>query len=345
MDSHSSDNSAPLRGLNVVELSAIGPVPFVGLQLQQLGASVTRVLPPSDRAIGIDMDSRADILNTGKAIERLDLKSKNGQQSLDALLAETDVLIEGFRPGVLERLGMAPERLLKHNPKLVIGRLSGFGQRGNYAKRAGHDINYLALSGVLSSIGSSDKPVIPLNLIADFGGGAMYLLAGILAKLVQRGISGLGGEVKTSILAGTVGLTTMTHGLMADNQWSLQRESNLLDGGAPFYAVYKTRDNKFIAIGALEKVFYKELLEILGLSDVLPLDSQYDAASWPEMRRLFIEAFASRSRDDWAAIGTKRDCCLTPVLNFEESVNLPHNTANGWILDEPFKHPGPVIQF
>jgi len=173
----------------------------------------------------------------------------------------------------------------------------------------------------------------------------MHLLTGILAKLVQRGIQDKGGVVTTSILAGTLGLTTMTHGLLAGGKWALDRQSNLLDGGAPFYSVYKTKDEKFIALGALEPVFYKEILQVLNLQNTLSIDQQYDTSGWPEMRRLFAEAFTQRDRDEWAVLATRSDCCLTPVLNFEESMALHQNRVNGWILDEPSSHPGLVIQF
>lgn len=213
------------------------------------------------------------------------------------------------------------------------------------APRAGHDINYLALSGALAAIGTREQPVIPLNLVADFGGGAMHLLAGVLASLVKRSINGRGGIVDTSILAGTLGLTGMTHGLLANGQWSLQRQDNLLDGGAPFYGVYATADGRHIAIGALEAPFYQQLLELTGLQSELSTDEQYDRRTWPAMRTHFQRVFAQRTRDQWAEAALHCDCCLTPVLNFEESTTHPHTIANGWILTDPFPHPGPVLQF
>lgn len=335
----------PLEGLKVIELFAIGPVPFVGLQLLQMGASVTRVSPPQDRSIGIAMNEDADLLNRGKANTAINLKSAEGLDELLMLLANADVLIEGFRPGVLERLGLSPESLMKNFPDLIIGRLSGFGYAGDYAPRAGHDINYLALSGVLAAIGTKSTPVVPLNLIADFGGGAMHLLTGILAKLVQRSIRKRGGVVETSILAGTMSLTTMTHALLADGRWTLNRQENLLDGGLPFYRVYKTLDNKFVALGALEKPFFKALLQVLDLSSDFDLDSQYDASVWASMEESFAKTIAGKSRDDWAEIALTHDCCLTPVLDFEESLKHPHNLANNWISDTPFPHPGIVTHY
>ena len=335
----------PLAGLKVVELHAIGPVPFVGLQLQQLGATVTRICPPVDRAIGITINSEADLLNHGKSQHAINLKEDAGITQLHVLINDADVLIEGFRPGVMERLGLDPTGLLKQYPRLVVARLSGFGRQGDYAARAGHDINYLALSGVLAAIGPPETPAIPLNLIADFGGGAMYLLSGILAKLVQRGINGCGGLVDTSILAGTVGLTTMMHTLIADGHWSLTRQQNLLDGGLPFYRVYKTLDNKFMAVGALEQVFFKQLLILTNLEHSVSVDQQYDRSTWNGMTRHFSQAFLKRTRKQWADDAHKLDCCVTPVLDFAEAAIHPHNKANKWFNTTPFPHPGHVVQF
>lgn len=315
------------------------------MQLLQMGASVTRVSPPTDRAIGIELTADVDVLNRGKTSLAINLKQTCGKAAFHALLNDADVLLEGFRPGVLERLGLSPQTLLQQFPQLVIGRLSGFGRYGKYAPRAGHDINYLALSGVLAAIGTHDEPIIPLNLIADFGGGAMHLLSGILARLVQRSIQGRGGLVDTSILAGTIGLTSMTHGLMAGGKWNLHRQQNLLDGGVPFYCVYKTQDDKFVAIGALEKPFFEALLKLTGLSSEFSSSQQYDGESWPAMTKAFNIAFAKRTRDDWAIEALESDCCVTPVLDFAESMNHPHNTANGWIVNDPFPHPGLVIHF
>lgn len=310
-----------------------------------MGASVTRISPPKSRDVGIAISEDADLLNRRKINKALNLKDPNDLQELYAVLDQTDVLIEGFRPGVLERLGLAPAILIEKFPQLVIGRLSGFGNSGVYAPRAGHDINYLALSGVLAAIGTKDEPVVPLNLIADFGGGAMHLLAGILAKLVQRGIKHRGGVVETSILAGTIGLTSMTHGLIAGGRWTLDRQNNLLDGALPFYRVYKTSDDKFVAVGALEKPFFIALLDLLELSHSIAVSSQYDESAWPSMIELFTQTIATKTREEWAILALQSDCCLTPVLDFAESVKHPHNIENGWIHQSPFPHPGPVTHF
>ncbi|HEY5632217.1 MAG TPA: CaiB/BaiF CoA-transferase family protein [Burkholderiaceae bacterium] len=337
--------SRPLAGLAVVELHAIGPVPFAGTTLASLGATVTRVSPPLDPALGVRGNARHDFLNDAKRTLRLDLKTPGGLASLHELLRDTDVLIEGFRPGVLERLGLAPAALLDRNPRLVIGRLSGFGARGGLAPRAGHDINYLAMAGVLHAIGTPERPVVPLNLIADFGGGAMHLVVGVLARLVQRGITGRGGVAESSILAGTVGLTPMFYGMIADGIWRLQRERNLLDGGVPFYRTYRTADERFVAVGALEAKFYRELLQVLGVAGQVDAAQQFDAATWPRTTALFSAAIAAATRAEWERRAADRDCCLTPVLDFAEAASHPHNQAMGLYALAPVMRPGQVIAF
>lgn len=340
-----SRQKKPLLGINVIELHAIGPIPFAGRLLMQLGASVTRISPPADPGLGVGVATKHDVSNEGKAIVRLNLKSTDGQSSLHQLLSSADVLLEGFRPQVLERLGFEPSRLVAKYPRLVIGRLSGWGSNGPLSKMAGHDINYLALTGALNAIGKADQPVPALNMIADYGGGAMHLVAGVLAKLVARGIDGRGGSVETSIAAGTVGLLPLAYGLLADHRWSLERESNLLDGGAPFYRTYRCRDARFIAVGAIESKFYRDLLALCGLDKDLDAERQLDCQTWPEMARRFEECFATRNRDEWEKLAEGRDCCLSPVLDFEEATHHPQAIANGWHLHAPFPRPAPPISF
>ncbi len=335
----------PLTGLKVIELHAIGPVPFAGMVLRQLGASVTRVSPPNDPGLGVAMRPEYDLLNADKDALLVDLKDPAGREQLLTLLADADVLIEGFRPGVLERLGLAPAELLQRCPRLVIGRLSGWGSAGPLAARAGHDINYLALAGVLHAIGSRDAPAVPLNLIGDFGGGAMHLLLGVLSRLVARSISGTGGIAETSILAGTVGLTPMFYGMIAGGLWNLRRANNLLDGALPFYRVYRCADERFVAIGALEPKFYAELLEVLELSAELDRHRQYDPSSWAATTERIAARIAERSRDQWAERAADRDCCLSPVLDFAEAARHPHNLANGLFREQPFAQPGATISF
>ncbi|MGD9944744.1 MAG: CaiB/BaiF CoA transferase family protein [Burkholderiaceae bacterium] len=339
------ENTLPLSGLNVVELHAIGPVPFAGYLLRLLGASVLRVSPPVDPGLGVAGSPQFDVLNLGKERLLTDLKTPEGQRALHKALATADVLLEGFRPGVLERLGLAPATLETDYPRLVIGRLSGWGSSGDLAPRAGHDINYLALSGVLNAIGNKESPVPPLNLVADFGGGAMHLLVGVLARLVRRSIDGRGGVAETSILAGTVGLTPMFYGMLADGSWQLSRLSNLLDGGLPFYRVYPCADGRFIAVGALEGKFYRQLLDLTGLAGEIDAARQYDPASWADTAALFAQRFASRSRDEWAQAAAGLDACVSPVLDFAEAARHPHNLANRLYAHEPFVQPAPVIVF
>jgi alpha-methylacyl-CoA racemase len=333
----------PLDGLRVLELHAIGPVPFAGMVLGQLGARVTRISPPQDPGLGIGLPPKFDLLNRGKTTVALDLKSPADQDVMQQQLATADVLLEGFRPGVLERLGMAPQVLLEEFPRLVIGRLSGWGDRGPLAMRAGHDINYLALTGVLGAIGRADQPMPPLNLVADFGGGAMHLLVGVLARLVRRGLDGRGGLVTTSIAAGTVGLTPMFHGLIAAGRWRPQREVNLLDGGAPFYRTYACAGGGFVAVGALEGKFYRELLAVTGLAGQLDPADQYREETWPAAAEVLAQRFLERTRDEWAAASADRDCCLTPVLDFHEAARHAHLLANGWFDDGAW--PQPVVRF
>jgi alpha-methylacyl-CoA racemase len=328
-----TDPALPLAGLHVIELHAIGPVPFAGQLLRSLGATVTRISPPADPGLGVSMKPEYDLLNLGKRVVHLDLKQPAGKESLFTMMASADVMLEGFRPDVLDRLGLAPVALLARFPRLVIGRMPGFGFEGEYAPRAGHDINYLALAGVLHAIGERADPVPPLNLVADFGGGAMHLVVGVLAQLVSRGIHGKGAEVRTSILAGSIGLTSLFHGLIGAGRWLDARASNLLDGATPFYRCYRTADGKHISVGALEPKFFAELVDLFGLTGSVALDKQYDPGTWPAMTKAFAAAALTRTRDAWAELSLGRDACVAPVLTWAEAAQHPHNRANGWFAD------------
>ncbi|MGH1361183.1 MAG: CaiB/BaiF CoA transferase family protein [Burkholderiaceae bacterium] len=335
----------PLSALKVIELHAIGPVPFAGMILRQLGASIIRVSPPQDPGLGVGIKPEFDLLNAGKTPLELDLKSEAGLAALHEQLSQADVLLEGFRPGVLERLGLDPAELRNKHPRLVIGRLSGWGEQGELSARAGHDINYLAMAGLLYAIGSREDPAVPLNVVGDFGGGAMHLLLGILAKLIQRSTTNLGGVATTSILAGSIGLTPMFYGMMAGERWNRTRANNLLDGATPFYRVYRTADQRHVAVGALEPKFFKELIGLVGLGDQVNLSRQYDPETWPELARLLAEKFASRPMQAWADDAALVDCCVSPVLDFLEAADHPHNLANGWYANEPFPQTRPTIDF
>jgi alpha-methylacyl-CoA racemase len=343
--SNCSSPSLPLEGLNVIELQAIGPVPFAGMILRSLGAKVTRVISPVDAGLGVPIKSEFDLLNGGKVINTIDLKSVEGLAALKKTLAQTDVLLEGFRPGVLERLGLAPVTLMAEFPRLVIGRLSGWGAQGELSERAGHDINYLAMAGVLHAIGHRAQPEVPLNVVADFGGGAMHLLIGIMSKLIERSIKGKGGLAETSILAGTVGLTPMFYGMMAAGRWNTKRENNILDGALPFYRVYPTKDGKHIAVGALENKFFRALLKLVDLETSIDPTRQNSPETWADMAKQLGEKFAQKTRDEWALEAKKVDACVSPVLDFLEAAAHPHNLANDYYTQHPFAKPLQTIRF
>lgn len=319
-----------LAGLKVLELQAIGPVPFAGRLLADLGASVVRIHAPTPADLGRPTPSTFDVLSHHKRTEYLDLKDTASRDRVLAMLDAADVLIEGFRPGVLERLGLAPSALFERNPKLVVGRLSGWGATGPWSARAGHDINFLALTGALHAIGTRGTPVPPLNLVADFGGGAMHLLVGLLAALLRRAATGRGGLVETSITAGAHGLNGIFHGMLGAGEWTLEREANLLDGGAPYYRCYATSDGGFVAVGAIERRFFEELLKLTGLTEAIDVEQQHDCRSWPDMTAKLSAVFASRSRAEWTARALSCDACVTPVLDLAEASADPHNVANGW---------------
>ena len=337
--------AGPLAGLTVVEMHAIGPVPFAGQLLRGLGAEVQRLSPPSDPGLGIGMDARFDVSNHGKQPVAIDLKDPEGLARARALIDAADVLLEGFRPGVMERLGLAPAAMLASNPRLVIGRLSGWGAQGPLAQRAGHDINYLAMSGLLNAIGTGETPVPPLNVVGDYGGGAMLLTVGVLAQLVRRGIDGRGGVVESSILAGAVQLSPIFDGLIAAGAWTLERASNLLDGGAPYYRCYPTSDGRRVAVGAIEPKFYAQLLALTGLEGTLDPRRQNDRTAWAENAAALASRFATRTRDDWAAAAAGTDACVSPVLDFLEAAAHPHNRANALYRDDPFPMPDRTLGF
>lgn len=312
--------SAPLDGLQVVQLAGLGPVPHAARTLADLGAEVTRVERP-----GAPVDwSNPD--PAGVLVE-LDLRTESGRADLFARLAAADVLMEGFRPGVTERLGLGPPECLARNPRLVYARMTGWGQDGPLAARAGHDINYLALSGLLHAIGPADGgPMPPLNLVGDFGGGSMFLLVGILAALWERERSGRGQVIDAAMVDGVAVLGRMIYGLRHEGRWHDRREANLLDGGAPFYRTYPCRDGAHIAVGALEPQFYRALVDGLGL-DASALPDRDDPANWPALQALLAEVVVTRTRDEWAAVFADTDACVTPVLKLDEAPHDAHLQA------------------
>jgi alpha-methylacyl-CoA racemase len=335
--------SGPLTGLRVVELAGLGPAPYACMLLAELGADVVRVDRP--RGGSLIVDPEKDALNRSRPSVAVDLKSPAGRDVLLRLLDDADVLVEGLRPGVLERLGLGPDEALARNPRLVYARMTGWGQDGPLAERAGHDINYLGLTGALHAIGTADKPAVPLNIGADFGGGSMFLLVGILAALFERGTSGRGQVVDAAMVDGASSLVTMIYGMLGAGLWQDRRAANLLDGGAPFYDTYACADGRHVAVGALEPQFYAAFVEGLGLTGALP-GGQYDLAHWPEHRRRFAEAFATRTRDEWADVFAGTDACVTPVLGLREAPVHPHLAARGTFVEQDGASlPGPAPRF
>ncbi|MEV6486067.1 CaiB/BaiF CoA-transferase family protein [Streptomyces sp. NPDC051576] len=317
--------TGPLSGCRVVELGGIGPGPFAGMLLADLGAEVVRVDRP-ERAAEPDAGGPADVLNRGKRSVVLDLKHPDGPAALLQLAERADVLIEGFRPGVTERLGIGPHECLARNPRLVYGRMTGWGQTGPLAAAAGHDLTYIALTGALGAIGdAAGPPQIPLNLVGDFGGGGCYLVIGVLAALHAVGRTGVGQVVDAAIVDGTAHLLASTFGKLGRGVWTDERGTNQLDGGWPFYAVYETKDRRHVAVGALEAKFYRRLIELLKV-DVDP-ELQHDRSTWPELRRRLAERFAERTRDEWAALFEGTDACVAPVLGLTEAAAHPQLAA------------------
>lgn len=323
----SNDLRKPLAGVVVLEFDAIGPVPFAGMMLADLGADIVRIVRPA-RAPSISADGP---LARGRRIVELDLKSDAGRAAALDLIAGADALLEGARPGVMERLGLGPAQCHAANPRLVYGRMTGWGQSGPLALAAGHDINYLALSGALHAIGPADRPVPPLNLVADYGGGAMMLALGVVAGLTATRAGGAGRVVDAAMTDGAALLSTLFHTLHGARLWQDRREANLLDGGAPFYRCYACADGRHVAVGAIEPQFFMALLD--GLELGAWRDAQHDRARWPAMQAAFAQAFAARPRDAWADRFAATDACVTPVLDFAEAPHHPHNVARGTFVE------------
>jgi alpha-methylacyl-CoA racemase len=333
--------SGPLAGIRVVELAGLGPAPFACMLLAELGADVVRVDRPGG---GTQLVSPAkEALHRSRPSIAVDLKSPAGVDVVLRLAESADVLVEGLRPGVTERLGVGPEDCAARNPRLVYARMTGWGQEGPLAARAGHDINYLGLTGALHAIGPADKPVPPLNIGADFGGGAMFLVVGVLAALLERATSGRGQVVDAAMVDGASALVTMVYGMLGAGMWQDRRAANLLDGGAPFYDTYACADGRHVAVGAIEPQFHAQFLHGLGFDGDLP-GGQYDVDRWPEQRERIAEVFATRTRDEWTAVFEGTDACVTPVLGLTEAPAHPHLAARGTFTDldgTPLPAPAP----
>lgn len=322
----------PLHGVRVLEVGGMGPGPFAGMTLADMGADVVRI----DRPGGLGVfpgDPTQDILNRGKRSVCLDLKQPNAVQVVLAMAAHADILIEGHRPGVAERLGIGPADCHARNPALVYGRMTGWGQDGPLAERAGHDISYIALTGALHAIGDAGgPPQIPLNVVGDFGGGGTYLVMGVLAALWEAGRTGIGRVVDAAIVDGAAHLLSGTHAMLNTATWRDERGVNMLDGGAPYYAVYETHDGGHMAVGAIESKFYRLLLTGLGLHDV-DVSQQHERPTWPRTRELIAAAFGTRTRAEWTEIFERTDACVAPVMSLREAAEHAHLKARGTVVE------------
>ncbi|TDD32147.1 CoA transferase [Actinomadura sp. KC06] len=318
--------NGPLSGVRVIELAGIGPGPFAAMLLADLGADVIRV----DRASAVRDGETAggtDFTNRGKRSIAIDLKSDRGRDVVLRLVEKSDVLLEGFRPGVTERLGIGPDDCLARNPRLVYGRMTGWGQEGPLAPTAGHDVAYIAITGALHAIGrAGGPPQVPMNLLGDFAGGSMYLVVGVLSALLESRTSGRGQVVDAAIVDGAAHLSTFIHGFLAGGLWEDRRGVNMLDTGAPWYDVYETSDGRHMAVGAIEPQFYAEFLRLIGL-DGEDLPTQHDRAGWPVLRDRFAAVFRTRTRDEWTEVFVPSDACVAPVLSMTEAAGHPWNTS------------------
>ncbi|HAT57579.1 MAG TPA: carnitine dehydratase [Gammaproteobacteria bacterium] len=332
----------PLTGIKVVEMAGIGPGPFCAMMLSDMGAEVIRVDRLAHKGIG----HRANVLNRGRRSIAVDLKNPDGVAAVQQLIDGADVVIEGFRPGVMERLGLGPDTCLARNPRLIFGRMTGWGQSGPLAPAAGHDINYISIGGALGAMGYSDRPPAPpLNLVGDFGGGAMYLLAGVLAALVERGTSGQGQVIDAAMTDGTASLLSPFYGMMAMGMWTKERMDNRLDGGAHYYGSYACADGKFISIGSIEPQFYALLLELCEIDDP-EFAKQNDKQHWASLRSKLEALFATQTRDHWCALLEGTDVCFAPVLDLQEAPNHPHNVARQSFVEiDGVTQPAPAPRF
>ena len=338
--------TGPLAGLLVIEMAGLGPVPLAGLMLSELGADIIRIERKESGKPFLVVPPDYDLDRHGRDVVKVDLKRPEGIELVLGLIEKADLLVEGFRPGVMERLGLGPAEAMARNPRLIYGRMTGFGQDGPLAARAGHDLTYLAYSGVLHAIGPKDgKPVPPLNLAADYGGGTMFLLMGVLAALFERSRSGTGQVVDAAMIDGASMLAAPFFSFMATGFWKDRRGSNLLDSGTPFYDTYRTADGKHIAVACLEPQFFAEFAKLLPLDEKFAA-AQYDATLWDEMRTAIAARMAEKSRDEWAAIFEPSDACVAPVLSLSEAPDHPHARARQThVMAGRLRRPAPAPRF
>ena len=339
-------NVGPLAGLKIVELAGIGPAPLCCSLMSDLGADVLRIDRHFDAKLGVPRDRRTDLLRRGRKSVSIDLKNIKGIQTVMRLIEGADVLVDPFRPGVTEKLGIGPDECFTSNRKLIYARMTGWGQTGPLAHAAGHDLNYLSLTGIVHAIGSKEMPTPPLNVVADMGGGAMSMALGILAGVYEARNSGEGQVVDISMTEGSAYLALAMYGMAAVGDYSHERQDNILDGGAPFYRCYETRDGKFVSIASIEAKFYDLLLEKTGIKGQENLPAQFDKTQWPEMHIRFEAVFKTKTRDEWCEIMEGSDVCFAPVLTFNEAPDHPHNKARGTFVDvEGVLQPNPAPRF
>jgi len=342
----SDKRAGPLAGVRILEIAGIGPAPLCAMILADMGATVLRVERPEPSGLGLDRPTPFNLANRSRHSAIVDLKKPAGVETALALLEKADALIEGFRPGTMERLGLGPDACLERNPRLVYGRVTGWGQQGPLAKAAGHDLNYLALTGALDAIGRDGQPPTPpLNLVADYGGGALYLAVGILAALVEARSSGHGQVVDAAMVDGVGSLMTPTFGLQAGGVHTGERGTNHLDSGAPFYEVYECADGKYVSVAPIEAKFRAELFRLIGIDGKWVALAE-EQARWPELKKLLAERFRTRTRDEWTALLEGTDACFAPVLSTREAPHHPHARARGAFVEVAgIVQPAPAPRF
>ncbi|MFF1690161.1 MULTISPECIES: CaiB/BaiF CoA transferase family protein [unclassified Streptomyces] len=341
-----SKTKGPLAGIRIVELGGVGPVPFCSMLLSDLGADIIRIDRPPGYDGGAPVDPRFNLLNRGRRSAALDLKNKEAVGAVLKLVRDADALIEGFRPGVAEKLGLGPDDCLAVNQALVYGRMTGWGQDGPLAQAPGHDVNYVSLTGVLHSIGTAGgPPTIPLNLTGDFGGGSLFLALGVVSALLESRSSGQGQVIDAAMVDGSASLMTLVYGLRAAGYWNDERGTNRLDSGAPWYDVYETKDGRWLSVGSTEARFWRNTLRVLGLrEDDMP--DQHDRSRWPEMREKLAAVFGTRTRDEWCALAEGQEVCIAPVLSLAEAPHHPHLRDRGTFVEvEGVVQPAPAPRF